>query len=88
MLRTSKLLIKSLNKTDSYFLIRSVFFVSKSNPFDVYFTSLQLVLVPCGGVRGSSHTSTQNGQYFISFEIIRPIEGYLKMFNSCIRKRA
>ena len=29
--------------------ICSVFFVSKGNLFDVYFTTLQLVLVPCGG---------------------------------------
>ena len=34
---------------DSHFLIRCVFFVSKSNHFDVYFTTLQAVLVPCGG---------------------------------------
>ena len=34
------------------FLIRSVFFVSKGNIFDVYFAALKLVLVPCGG--GSS----------------------------------
>ena len=36
MLQTSLLLIKSLNKTDSHFLICSVFFVSKGNLFDVY----------------------------------------------------
>ena len=33
---------------DSYFLTSSVLFVSKSNLFDVYFTTLQLVLRPCG----------------------------------------
>ena len=27
-----------------------MFFVSNDNLFDVYFTTLQLVLVPCGGV--------------------------------------
>ena len=32
-------------------LFCSVFFVSKGNLFDVYFTTLQLVLVPCGGGR-------------------------------------
>ena len=53
MLQTSLLLMKSLNKTDSHFLIRSVFFVSKGNLFDIYFTTLQLVLVPCGGGRTS-----------------------------------
>ena len=37
----------------SHFLICSVFFVSKGNLFDVYFTTLQLVLVPCGGDRTS-----------------------------------
>ena len=42
---------------DSHFLIRSVFFVSKGNHFDVYFTTLQLVLVPCGGGRTSPRTS-------------------------------
>ena len=42
---------------DSHFLICSVFFVSKGNIFDVYFTTLQLVLVPCGGGRTSPRTS-------------------------------
>ena len=37
-------------------LICSVFFVSKGNLFDVYFTTLQLVLVPCGGGRTSLRT--------------------------------
>ena len=41
---------------DSHFLICSVFFVSKGNLFDVYFTTLQLVLVPCGGGRTSPRT--------------------------------
>ena len=52
MLQTSLLLIKSLNKTETpIFLICSVFFVSKGNLFDVYFTTRQLVLVTCGGGR-------------------------------------
>ena len=38
MLQTSLLLIKSLNKIDSHFLICSVFFVSIGNLFYVYFT--------------------------------------------------
>ena len=38
MLQTSLLLMKSLNKTDPHCLIRSVFFVSKGNLFEVYFT--------------------------------------------------
>ena len=42
---------------NSHFLIRSVFFVSKGNLFDVYFTTLQLVLVPWGGRRTSPRTS-------------------------------
>ena len=33
------------------------FFVSKDNLFDVYFTTVQLVLVPCGGGRTSLHTA-------------------------------
>ena len=37
MLPTPLLLIKSLNKTETfYFLIRNVFFVSKGNLFDLY----------------------------------------------------
>ena len=36
---------------DSHFLICNVFFVSKGNPFYVYFTTLQLVLVACDGRR-------------------------------------
>ena len=40
---------ESKKNRDSHFLIRSVFFVSKGNFFYVYFTTLQLVLVPCGG---------------------------------------
>ena len=52
------MLMKSLNKTETpIFNIRSVFFVSKGNLFDVYFTTLQLVLVPCGGGRTSPRTS-------------------------------
>ena len=53
MLQTSLLLMKSLNKTDSHFLIFSVFFVSEGNLFYVCFTTLQLVLVPRGGGRTS-----------------------------------
>ena len=34
----------------------SVFFVSKGNLFDVYFTTLQPVFVPCGGGRTSPRT--------------------------------
>ena len=40
MLQTSLLLTKSLNKTETpIFLIRSVFFVSKGNLFDVYWST-------------------------------------------------
>ena len=42
---------------DSHFLIYSMLFVSKGNCFDVYFTKLQLVVVPCNGGRTSPHTS-------------------------------
>ena len=35
---------------------KRMFFVSKGNLFDVYFTTLQLVLVPCGGGRTSPRT--------------------------------
>ena len=34
----------------------NLYFVSKSNLFDVYFTTLQLVLMPCGGGRTSPRT--------------------------------
>ena len=42
MFERSLLLMKSLNKTDSHFLIRSVFFVSKGNLFNVYFTKVSI----------------------------------------------
>ena len=48
--------MKSQWNRDSQFLICSVFFVSKGNLFDVYFTTLQLVLVSCGGGRTSPRT--------------------------------
>ena len=58
MLQASLLLMKSLNKKrDSHIPIRSVFFVSKGNLFDVYFTTLQLELVPCGSGGTSPLTS-------------------------------
>ena len=48
---------KSLNKTVTpIFLSVVVFFVSKSNLFYIYFTTLQLVLVPCGDGRPSPRT--------------------------------
>ena len=48
--------VKRQAKHDSHFLICSVFFVSKGNLFYVYFTTLQLVLVPCGDGRTSPRT--------------------------------
>ena len=45
----------SINQ-DSHFLICGVFFVSKGNLFDVYYTTLQLVLALCGGGRTSPRT--------------------------------
>ena len=39
------------------FSICNVFFISKSNLLDFYFTSLQLVLVSCGGRKTSPRTS-------------------------------
>ena len=43
---------------DSHFLTCSVFFFfSNGNLFDVYFATLQMVLVPCGGGRKSPRTS-------------------------------
>ena len=38
---------ESQQNRDSHFLICSVFFVSRGNLSDVYFTTLQLLLVPC-----------------------------------------
>ena len=67
----------------------AIFITAKGNLFDVYFTTLQLVLVPCGSSRTSPHTSPQCRLYFISFGIIEPIEVYLKIeFCLCIRHRA
>ena len=37
--------------------ISNEYFVSKGNLFYVYFATLKLVLVPCGGRRKSPHTS-------------------------------
>ena len=61
MLQTSSLLMKSLNKTE---------IVSKGNLFDIYFTRLQVMFVPCGGRRTSPLTSPQCRLYFISFGTI------------------
>ena len=47
---------ESQSNQDSHYLICSVFFVSKGNRFDVYFTTLQLVFVPFGGGRTSLRT--------------------------------
>ena len=76
--------MKSLNKTETpIFLSVVCFFVSKGNLFDVYFTTLQLVLEPYGGSR-TYFTIVQ--LYFISFGIIGPIVESLKMeFCSYIR---
>ena len=80
------MLTKSLNKTETHFVVCSVFFVSKGNIFYVYFTTLQLVLVPYGGGRTSPRTLPSCRLYFISFGIIGPIVESLKMeFCSCIR---
>ena len=77
---------ESQSNQDSHFLICNVFYVSKGNLFDVYFTSLQLMLVRCGGRRTSPHVLHQNAVYFISFGIVEPIVVSLKTeFCSCIR---
>ena len=71
---------------DFHFPVHSVCFVPKGNVFDVYFTTLQLMLVPCGGSRTSTRTSPQCRLYFISFGISGTTVVYLKMeFCSCIR---
>ena len=57
MLESSLLVIKSLNKTETPIFSTVMCFVSKGNRFDVYFTTLQMVLVPCGGGRTSPRTS-------------------------------
>ena len=71
MLETSLLLLKSLNKTE-ILIFKSVFlffffffFVSKGNLFNVYFTTLQLLLVSCGCGRTSPRTSPWCRLYFI-----------------------
>ena len=53
--RTTTVMFHS--KIIRHFLICNEFFVSKRNLFDVYFTTLQLVLVPCGDGRTSPQTS-------------------------------
>ena len=70
MFETSLLLLKSLNKT---LIFKSVFFfffffflfVSKGNLFNIYFTTLQLLLVSCGCGRTSPRTSPWCRLYFI-----------------------
>ena len=57
MLQTSLLLMKSLSKTETpIFLSVVCSLFPKAIFFDVYFTTLQLVLVPCGGDRTSPRT--------------------------------
>ena len=46
------------------FSICNVFFVSKGNRLDFYFTLLKLVLVPCGGRTMSLRTSALCRLYF------------------------
>ena len=57
MLQTITAYEESEQNRDSHFLIRSMFLVFKGNLFEVYFTTLQLVLVPCSGGGTSSSTS-------------------------------
>ena len=57
MLQTSLLLMKSLNKTETpFFLFVVCSLFQKAIFFYFYFTTLQLVLVPCGGGRTSPRT--------------------------------
>ena len=49
---------KSQSNQESRFLICSVFFLSKGNLFKFFFSSLKLVLVPCGAYRMSPFTSS------------------------------
>ena len=52
------------------FSICNMFFVSKGNLLEFYFTSLQLELVPCSGRRTSPVLRHSAGYIFISFGII------------------
>ena len=57
MFQTSLLLMKSLNKTETpIFSSVEYSLFPKAIFFDVYFTTLQLVLVPFGGGRTSPRT--------------------------------
>ena len=78
MLQTSLLLIKYSNKTETPFSIYNVFYVSIGNLFYFYFTTLQLVLVPCGGCKTSPLIHHSVDYIFITFGITGPIVVSLK----------
>ena len=48
--------------------------------FRVYLTSLQLILLPCGGRKTPSHTYYSVVYIFWSFVIIESIPGILKIY--------
>ena len=56
VLETSLLLMKSLNKTETPIFLSVVCSLFPKAIFYVYFSTLQLVLVPCGGGRTSPRT--------------------------------
>ena len=49
--------MKSLNQTETPIFLSVVRSLFLKQSFDVYFTTLQLVLVPCGGDTTSPRTS-------------------------------
>ena len=67
MLQTSLLLLKNLYKTETPIFLSVVCSISKGNLFDVYFTTMQLVLVPCGGGRTSPRLSSIKLRLAVSY---------------------
>ena len=80
--------MKSLNNTGTpifYSVVCSLF--PKAIVFDVNFTTLQLVFVPCGGGRTPPLKTTLCILYFISFVIIGRILVYRSSVHAYARGR-
>ena len=78
MLQPSLLLMKSLNKTDSHFLIRSVFFVSKGNLYDVY----AIFIICLVALFIYFHDNCFHSFFFFSFSIVALIHLFSPTFFS------
>ena len=85
MLQISLLLMKRSIKPRLQFSICNVFFISKDNRLDFYFTSPICSQVPCGGGR-PPYTITGQIIVLFPFRTIEDIEVSVKMeFRSYIR---